>query len=84
MRCPHCRSMKTKERSGRTEIGYRRFHCGDCCRLFNERTGTLFNRLRYPTDVVRLVVLWRLRYKLSLCDLSEMFLVRGMRFTHGA
>ncbi len=31
-----------------------------------------------------LVVLWRLRYKLSLRDLSEMFLVRGFEFTHEA
>jgi len=29
-----------------------------------------------------MVVLWRLRYKLSLRDLSEMFLVRGFEFTH--
>ena len=29
-----------------------------------------------------LVVLWRLRYKLSLRELVEMFLVRGYTFTH--
>ena len=28
------------------------------------------------------VVLWRLRYKLSLRDLAEMFLERGFVFTH--
>jgi transposase-like protein len=31
---------------------------------------------------VLLVVLWRLRYKLSLRDLAEMFLTRGFTFTH--
>ncbi len=31
-----------------------------------------------------LVVLWRLRYKLSLRDLAEMFLPRGVVFTHEA
>jgi transposase-like protein len=31
--------------------------------------------LQYPSDVVALVVLWRLRYKLSLRDLAEMFLI---------
>jgi transposase-like protein len=51
---------------------------------FNERTGTLFNRLQYPTDVIGLVVLWRIRYKLSLRDLAEMFLDRGIIFTHEA
>lgn len=29
-----------------------------------------------------LVVLWRLRYKLSLRDLAEMFRTRGLVFTH--
>jgi putative transposase len=33
---------------------------------------------------VLLVVLWRLRYKLSLRDLAEMFLDRGFVFTHEA
>jgi len=52
--------------------------------MFNERTGTKFNHLQFPTDVVLLVVLWRLRYKLSLRDLTEMFLLRGYVFTHEA
>jgi hypothetical protein len=55
-----------------------------CKRTFNERTGTPFNSLEYPTDIVLLVVLWRLRYKLSLRDLAEMFLERGLVFTHEA
>ncbi len=55
-----------------------------CKRTFNERTGTPFNFLEYPTDIVLLVVLWRLRYKLSLRDLAEMFLERGFVFTHEA
>jgi transposase-like protein len=37
----------------------------------------VLNRTQYPSDGVALVVLWRLRYKLSLRDLAEMFLVRG-------
>jgi transposase-like protein len=63
-------------------LGYQRFRCKGCHREFNERTGTPFNRLQYPSDVVCLVVLWRLRYKLSLRDLAEMFLERGFTFTH--
>jgi transposase-like protein len=39
---------------------------------------------QYPSDVIALVVLWRLRYKLSLRDLPEMFLVRGIVFSHEA
>jgi len=33
---------------------------------------------------VFLVVFWRLRYKLSLRDLAEMFLIGGIVFTHEA
>jgi hypothetical protein len=53
-------------------------------RGFSERSGTVFNRLQYPADVVCLVVFWRLRSKLSLRDLVEMFALRGLIFTHEA
>ena len=36
------------------------------------------------SDVIALVVLWRLRYRLTLRDLAEMFLVRGIVFSHEA
>ncbi len=84
MSCPYCRSMTTTERSKKTQLGYRTFCCQRCKRTFNERTETVFNYLEFPTDIVLLVVIWRLRYKLSLRDLAEMFLHRGFAFTHEA
>src|SRR5437879_5376339 len=84
MNCPHCASATTKEQTQKTTLGYRIFRCSACKQTFNERTGTPFNFLEFPTDVVLLVVMWRLRYKLSLRDLAEMFLVRGFEFTHEA
>ena len=84
MDCPHCSATATTERPALTAQGYRRYRCLTCKRDFNERTGTIFNRLQYPTDLVCLVVLWRLRYKLSLRDLAEMFLDRGIEFCHDA
>ena len=60
----------------------RRFQCRTCRRRFNERTGTRFNEIRFPSDVVMLAVLWRLRYKLSLRDVAEMLLERGYQVTH--
>ena len=82
MDCPHCSSAATTGRSDRTTLDYRKFRCRRCGRSFNERTGTPYNWLQYPTDIVLLVILWRLRYKLSLRDLAEMFLERGFVFTH--
>src|SRR5438270_1361485 len=84
MGCIGCGSKAVTERPERTAQGYRRFRCGTCGKQFNERSGTLLNRTQYPSDVIALLVLWRLRYKLSLRDLPEMFLVRGMMFSHEA
>jgi len=74
--------VPTTERATRTALGYRTFHCHACRRSFNERTGAPFNYLEYPTDLVLLVMLLRLRYKLSLRDPAEMFLERGVAFSH--
>ena len=82
MPCPHCQSSRTQERSKQTSLGYRTFRRAACERRFNERTGTPFNDPSVPTDVVFLVVLWRLRYPLSLRHLAEMFLERGFAFSH--
>jgi putative transposase len=82
MICPHCHDGAVTEQQERTSQGYRRFWCASCRRTSNERTGTPFNHLAVPTDIVFLVVLWRLRYKLSLRDLAEMFLERGFVFSH--
>jgi hypothetical protein len=84
MRCPACRSTAIRHRSERTAQGYRRFRCGNCGKQFNERSAGLLNRAQYPSDVIALVVLWRLRYKLSLRDLAEMFLIRGLVFSYEA
>ncbi|HJU17376.1 MAG TPA: DDE-type integrase/transposase/recombinase [Stellaceae bacterium] len=84
MRCIGCRSAAVAERPERTVQGYRRFHCRACGKPFNERSGTILNRAQYPPDLIALVVLWRLRYKLSLRDPPEMFARRGMVFSHEA
>ncbi len=84
MTCPHCAATTTTELPKRTQLGYRIFRCSSCRHQFNERTGTPYNYLEFPTDIVLLVVLWRVRYKLSLRDLAEMYLERGFEFTHEA
>ena len=80
MGCPHCAAPDPYHLGRRTALGYRTFRC----RGYNERTGTPFNHLGDPTDVVLLVVRWRLQYSLSLRDLATMFLERGIVFTHEA
>jgi transposase-like protein len=84
MECVCCGSAAVTERSERTSQSYRRFRCCDCGKQFNERSAGVLNRAQYPSDVIALVVLWRLRYRLTLRDLSEMFLHRGLLFSHEA
>src|ERR687886_787542 len=84
MDCLACRSAEVAERQERTAQGYRRFRCRTCGKQYNERSGTVLNHAQYPSDVIALVVLWRLRYRLSLRDLAEMFLVRGIVFSYEA
>jgi hypothetical protein len=79
-----CGSAAVTERPERTARGYRRFRCRECGKQFNERSGGVLNHTQYPSDVIALVVLWRMRYRLTLRDLSEMFLIRGIIFSHEA
>ena len=84
MDCPRCAAPDPYELGRRTALGYHTFRCRACTRSFNERTGTPFNHLEYPPDVVPLVVRWWLQYTLGLRDLATMFLERGIAFTHEA
>ena len=82
MSCPHCLSTSVSKREFRTSLGYRTFYCRDCDRRFNERSDTPFNDLQFPTDIVLLAVLWRLRYKLGFRDVAELLLQRGFDISH--
>src|SRR3954451_1991309 len=84
MDCVACGSAAVTERPDRTARGYRRFHCRGCGKQYNERSGGPLNHTQYPSNVIALVVLWRLRYRLTLRDLTEMFLQRGIVFSHEA
>ena len=84
MRCVESGSAAVTERPEHTAHGYKRLRCRKCGKRFNERSGTLLNRTQYPSDVVALVALWRLRFKLALRDLPEMFAQRGMAFSYEA
>jgi transposase-like protein len=44
----------------------------------------VLNKAQYLSDVITLVVRWRLRYRLTLRDLNEMFLLRDIVFSYEA
>ena len=82
MNGPHGDSGATGRRGRRSSLGDRTFACHACRRIFNARSGTPFNELQYPTDLVLLAVRWRLRYKRSVRDVAELLLPRGFEVTH--
>jgi transposase len=55
---PHCATTDIRERAKKTRLVYAIFFCPTCHRVFNERTGSPFNHLEFPTDIVLLAVLW--------------------------
>ena len=82
MGCVGCGSAAVTERPDLTAQGYRRFRCRDCGKQFNERSDGVLNRASLPSDIIAFVVFCRLRYRLTLRDLSEIMLLRGFTISH--
>jgi len=80
--CPACNSKRSFQLKKNTNLGYKQYRCLDCRKQYNERTGTVFNFLNYPTEVVLLTVFFYYRYKLSLVDVTEMMALRGFLISH--
>ena len=82
MDCVGCGSAAVTERWDLTAQGYRRFRCRDCSKQFNERSDGVLNRASLPSDIIAFVVFCRLRYRLTLRDLSKIMLLRGFVVSH--
>jgi CDGSH-type Zn-finger protein len=74
MNCVGCGWAAVTERPDLTARGYHRFRCRACGRQFNERSDGLLNLGSLPSDIIAFVVFCRLRYRLTLRDLSEIML----------
>ena len=75
MDCVYCGSSRVV-RNG-TRNGLQRFLCRDCCRVFNERSGTLFAGMRYTPREVVLALRLRFKYRLSSREASELMAEMG-------
>ena len=82
MVCVGCGSAAVTERPDLTAQGYRRFRCQGCGKQFNERSAGVLNRASLPSDIIAFVMFCRLRYRLTLRDLSEIMLLRGFTVSH--
>jgi putative transposase len=84
MACVGCGSSAVTERREVTARGYRRIRCGTCGRQFNERSAGVLNRTCLPSDLIAFVVFCRLRYRLTLRDLTEIMALRGIEVSYEA
>ena len=50
----------------------------------DERSGAVLNRTSLPSDIIAFVVFCRLRYRMTLRDMSEILLLRGIGVSHEA
>lgn len=82
MDCVHCQSTSTKAMKQRTQLGYLQYRCRTCHRQFNERSGTPFNFLEYPTEVVMMAVHYYFKFKTSLDDVVLLMAMRGFHLSH--
>ena len=74
--------MKHLNKFVSVKSGAVQYRCLDCRTQYYERTGTVFNFLQYPTDVILLTVFFYYRYKLSLMDVTEHMALRGFSISH--
>ena len=80
-----CRGLDAvAERPEVTARGYRLSRCPVCGRQFNERSRGVLNRTCLPSDIIAFLVFCRLRYRLTLRDLSEILALRGVEVSHEA
>ena len=61
--CPICRSANIGQLKHRTSLGYQRFRCRECRCNFKKRSGNPFNFLKYPKNLVLMMV--------SLCEMMS-------------
>ena len=84
MDCVACGSLLVTERREVTAQRHRRFRCRQCGRQFNERSGGVMSRTCLPSDIIAFVVSCRLRYQLTLRDLSKIMALRKLEVSHEA
>jgi hypothetical protein len=54
----------------------------NCGKQFNQRSNGALNRASVPSDIIAFVVFCRLRFRLTLRDLSEILLLPGFTVSH--
>jgi hypothetical protein len=85
MNCVACGSAAVTKQPEYAAQDYRWFCCRDCDPQFRRaQCWAAEPHPIFPSDVIALVVLWRLHYRPALRDLIGVFLQLGRLFSHEA
>ena len=82
MNCPRCDSSNILQRKAKTKRSFNQYQCRHCVKYFNECTRSIYNFTHYPSEIIRLVIFFYYRYKLSLVDVTEIMALRGIIISH--
>jgi transposase-like protein len=79
--CIYCKGSGIVK-NGRTASGIQEFYCKKCKSYFTSNSNPDYHRSRFDAETMRLTTLWYFRFNLSLRNLAEIMLSRGIDVSH--
>jgi putative transposase len=79
--CIYCNSSEIVK-NGKTKSDDQEYYCRKCKSYFTSNSNPDYHRSRFDAEVMRLTTLWYFRFNLSLRNLAEMMLSRGIDVSH--
>jgi len=79
--CIYCGSPKIVRNGGRPS-GDQEYHCLKCASYFTPGSNPEYHGSHFDADTMRLATLWYFRFHLSLRNLAEIMLARGIDVSH--
>ena len=79
--CIYCKSSEIVK-NGKTESEEQEFYCKKCKSYFTSSSNPDYHRSRFDSETMRLTTLWYFRFNLSLRNLAEIMLSRGIDVSH--
>jgi len=79
--CVYCKSSGIVK-NGKTKSGEQEYYCRECRSYFTPSNNPNYHLSRFDAETMRLRTLWYFRFNLSLRNLSEIMLPRGIEVSH--
>jgi len=79
--CIYCKGADIVK-NGNTKSGEQEYYCRKCNSYFTSSSNPDYHHSRFDSETMRLTNLWYFRFNLSLRNLSEIMLSRGIDVSH--